>query len=104
MAALFPDPFFHIGGDEVEDTQWKQSARIQGFAKEHGVKTSHELQRYFNQRVEKIVKKHGKSMICWDEVLAPGLASDTVIQSWRGQQSLADAFFLKQKTAYEIQV
>ena len=30
-------------------------------------------------------------MIGWDEVLAPGLASDTVIQSWRGQKSLADA-------------
>src|SRR5258708_24300809 len=25
MAALFPDPYFHIGGDEVDDTQWKKS-------------------------------------------------------------------------------
>jgi hexosaminidase len=91
MAALFPDPFFHIGGDEVEDKQWKQSARIQDFAKDHGFKTSPELQAYFNQRVEKIVKKYGKTMVGWDEVLAPGLDSSTVIQSWRGQQSLADA-------------
>jgi hexosaminidase len=30
-------------------------------------------------------------MVGWDEVLAPGLASDTVIQSWRGAQSLAEA-------------
>ncbi len=35
MAALFPDPYFHIGGDEVEETQWKQSASIQAFAREH---------------------------------------------------------------------
>jgi hexosaminidase len=91
MAALFPDPCFHIGGDEVEDTQWKQSARIQAFAKEHGLKTSHETLAYFTQRVEKIVKKHGKTMVGWDEVFNPGLSNDTIIHSWRGQQSLADA-------------
>jgi N-acetyl-beta-hexosaminidase len=29
MAALFPDRYFHIDGDEVEDTQWKKSPAIQ---------------------------------------------------------------------------
>ena len=32
MAALFPDRYFHIGGDEVDATQWKQSASIQALA------------------------------------------------------------------------
>ena len=91
MAALFPDPYFHIGGDEVDDTQWKNSAAIQKFAREHGLATSQQLHAYFNRRVQQIVQKHGKTMIGWDEVLAPGLAPDTVIQSWRGQESLADA-------------
>src|SRR4029077_3207097 len=74
MAALFPDPYFHIGGDEVEETQWKQSASIQAFAREHQLATSRDLHGYFNQRLQKIVKAHGKTMIGWDEVLAPGLA------------------------------
>src|SRR6185369_17173060 len=43
MVALFPDRYFHIGGDEVEETQWKKSTSIQAFAKEHGMKTSVEL-------------------------------------------------------------
>jgi hexosaminidase len=91
MAALFPDPYFHIGGDEVVETQWKNSASIQAFAREHQLANNHDLQAYFNRRVEKLVKKHGKIMIGWDEVLDPQLASDTVIQSWRGQASLAEA-------------
>ena len=91
MAALFPDPYFHIGGDEVEETQWKRSVSIQAFAREHQLTGSHDLQAYFNRRVEKLVKKHGKIMIGWDEVLGPNLAPDSVIQSWRGQASLAEA-------------
>ena len=72
MAGLFPDPFFHIGGDEVEDAQAKK------------------LQPRFNQRVQALVKKHGKTMAGWDEVLAPGLAPDTLVQSWRGPEALAE--------------
>jgi len=91
MTALFPDRYFHIGGDEVEDTHWKKSESIQAFAKQRGFTTSAELHAYFNRRVQDLLKKHGKTMIGWDEVLAPGMAKDTVIQSWRGPKSLADA-------------
>ena len=41
--------------------------------------------------MQAILKKYGKIMIGWDEVLQPGLASDTVIQSWRGPKGLAAA-------------
>jgi hexosaminidase len=30
-------------------------------------------------------------MVGWDEILQPDLPRDIVIQSWRGQKSLADA-------------
>lgn len=91
MARLFPDAYFHIGGDEVNGKQWESSPAIQAFMKAHGLKTSLELQQYFNLRVEKIVEKNHKIMIGWDEILAPGLPENTVIQSWRGQDSLAAA-------------
>ena len=91
MAKLFPDHYFHIGGDEVNGKEWDANPKIQEFKKSHNVKTNEELQAYFSQGVQKIVTKHGKSVVGWDEVFIPGAPKDIVIQSWRGQQSLAAA-------------
>jgi hexosaminidase len=91
MTQLFPDPYFHIGGDEVNPRAWNQSESIQAFGKEHGLADAPAIQMYFNQRLLKIVQKYGKTMVGWDEILVPGLPTDAVIQSWRGQKSLSEA-------------
>ena len=49
------------------------------------LKNNEGLQAYFSQRVQKMVTKHGKSMVGWDEVFVPALPKDIVIQSWRGR-------------------
>ena len=41
--------------------------------------------------MQKLVTKHGKAVVGWDEVFIPGVPKDIVIQSWRGQASLAEA-------------
>jgi hexosaminidase len=91
MAALFPDEYMHIGGDENEGHQWNKNPQIQAFMKAKGIKDNHGLQAYFNQRMLKILQKLGKKMIGWDEILHPDLPKDTAIHSWRGPKSLADA-------------
>ncbi|HBB97544.1 MAG TPA: beta-hexosaminidase [Blastocatellia bacterium] len=91
MAGLFPDAYMHIGGDENEGKQWDRNPQIQAFMKEKGIKDNHALQAYFNQRILKILQKHHKKMIGWDEILHPDLPQDAVIQSWRGPASLAEA-------------
>ncbi|HEY0349915.1 MAG TPA: family 20 glycosylhydrolase, partial [Pyrinomonadaceae bacterium] len=91
MAGLFPDEYMHIGGDENEGKQWDRNPQIQAFMKEKGIKDNHALQAYFNQRILKILQKHHKKMIGWDEILHPDLPKDAVIQSWRGPASLAEA-------------
>jgi hexosaminidase len=91
MAALFPDAYMHIGGDENEGKQWDRNPQIQAFMKEKGIKDNHALQAYFNKQVLKILQKHGKKMIGWEEILHPDLPKDAVIHSWRGPASLADA-------------
>jgi hexosaminidase len=91
MATLFPDRYFHIGGDEVNGRQWKASESIQAFAKEKSLDGNKALQLYFNRRIEKILEKYGKTPVGWDEILDPGLPAGTVIQSWRGAAPLAEA-------------
>lgn len=91
MAALFPEAYLHIGGDENEGKQWDRNPQIQAFMKKNGIKDNHALQAYFNQRLLKILQKHGKKMIGWDEILQPELPKDAVIQSWRGTSALAEA-------------
>jgi hexosaminidase len=91
MARIFPDHYFHIGGDEVNGKEWEANPKIQAFMKAHGIKNNEVLQAYFSGRVQKLVTKHGKTVVGWDEVLVEGVPKDIVIQSWRGQASLAKA-------------
>lgn len=91
MAHLFPDSYFHIGGDEVNGKQWDANPKIQEFIRSHEMKNNQDLQAYFNEKLQKIVQKHGKIMVGWDEVLHPDLPKTVVVQSWRGQESLAAA-------------
>ncbi|HEV7844261.1 MAG TPA: family 20 glycosylhydrolase, partial [Pyrinomonadaceae bacterium] len=91
MAALFPDAYMHIGGDEVTGKHWRLNPQIQAFMQKKGLKDKQALQAYFNRRVLQILQKHGKLMVGWDEILQPDLPKDIVVQSWRGQKSLAES-------------
>jgi hexosaminidase len=91
MAGLFPDLYFHIGGDECNGKEWDANPAIQEFKRAHGLKDNAALQAWFTSRVQKLVASHHKVMEGWDEVLQPDTPKDVVIQSWRGRDSLLDA-------------
>ena len=105
VAALFPSPYFHIGGDECPKVRWETCPDCQARAKELGIKEKTEkigdktikhtveeqLQSYAVQRVEKYLSAKGKKMIGWDEILEGGLAPGAVVMSWRGTQGGIDA-------------
>jgi len=91
MTALFPDEYFHLGGDENEGSQWRENPKIQTFMKANNLADNCALQNYFHKRVLAMLKKQGKKAMGWEEVLTPGVPQDMIIQSWRGKQSLIDA-------------
>ena len=76
MAKLFPDQYFHIGGDEVNGKQWDANPKIQEFMKSHDIKNNEGLQAYFSQHVQELVVKHGKTPVGWDEILVPGVSKE----------------------------
>lgn len=64
IAALTPGPFFHVGGDEVEKlTSLEYNA--------------------FIERMDGIVRAHGKRLVGWDEVAMADLGPESVVQLWR---------------------
>lgn len=85
MTALFPDEYFHIGGDENEGKHWTENKSIQRFKKKKKLKTNHDLQTYFNIRLEKTLNKLGKKLMGWDEIMTENMPKTSVIHSWRGE-------------------
>lgn len=91
VAALFPGPYIHVGGDECYQGYWEEDKQCQALMKKNNLKNGHELQSYFMKRVEKIVEKKGKKMIGWDEILEGGLAPGAAVMSWRGMEGGIEA-------------
>ncbi len=91
MVDLFPDPYWHIGGDEVPGDQWAENPRIQTFMVDHDLADKHALQAYFNQQLARILAREDRSIVGWDEILHPDLPPGIVIQSWRGMEGLVQA-------------
>ncbi|CAF1450814.1 unnamed protein product [Rotaria magnacalcarata] len=96
MTKLFPDPYFHIGGDEVEGTHWAESPTIQKFMSDHRLINKNGLQAYFNKRVQVMLKKYGKIMIGWEEILDEmhenlTIDNDAIIQSWKSRKALVNS-------------
>ena len=83
LSDVFPDPFIHLGGDEVDPSWWSGDPIIKSFMKENRLSNSIDLQNYFFRRLVEIATALGKTVIGWDEVLHPEMPS-CVVQNWRG--------------------
>jgi hexosaminidase len=91
LAAVFPDQFLHIGGDEVHPAWWSTSAEVQAFMALEGLSQPADLQAWFNRRVAAMVTGLGRRAVAWDEVLHPALPAEVVVQTWRGATQRARA-------------
>lgn len=84
VAALFPCPYIHVGGDECYKGYWKDDPGCQALMKQLGIRHVEDLQGYFMGRVEKILESKGKKLLGWDEILEGGISPNATVMSWRG--------------------
>jgi hexosaminidase len=88
---MFPDPYLHIGGDEVKADHWLANSKIQRLMQQQQLADGHALQAYFNQQLAQLLQQQQRRMIGWDETLHPALPQTTLVQSWQGQDALGAA-------------
>ena len=82
LCPLFPDKYFHIGGDERPQKAWTGSPACKILMQKNKLYTFDDLQYYFIKRVQKIVEKHGKYCCSWEET-GP-LSKESILFSWQG--------------------
>ena len=88
---LFPSKWIHLGADECQKEPWKESPECQKRIADEGLQDERELQTWFLNRVLKILEKHGRIGIGWDEVLEGGLPENIIVQSWQNHEFTAEA-------------
>jgi hexosaminidase len=83
LAAIFPNPYIHVGGDECFKGYWQQDPGCQALMKKLNIRHVEDLQGYFMNRIEEILKAKGKKLLGWDEILEGGISPEATLMSWR---------------------
>lgn len=94
VAALFPNPYIHVGGDECYRGYWEKDPGCQALMKQLNTSESVKLHGYFMSRMEKILNAKGKKLLGWDEILEGGLSPGATVMSWRGVKGGIEAAHL----------
>ncbi len=95
VAGLFPSRYIHVGGDEVDKSDWKKCPKCQARIKKEGLKDENGLQSYVIRRMEKYLNGLNRKLIGWDEILEGGLAPEATVMSWRGESGGIEAAKMK---------
>ena len=81
---IFPSKYIHIGGDEVDRSDWAKSDACKALMQKEGIKDLPALQSFFINRMEKFFNSKGRKMIGWDGILEGGVTKTAIIMYWRG--------------------
>jgi len=85
VAQIFPSSYIHVGGDECYKGFWKEDPGCQVLMKKLNISNVEDLQGYFMNRVEEILKAKGKKLLGWDEILEGDISLEATAMIWHGQ-------------------
>ncbi len=84
VTALFPGPWVHIGGDECPSEQWQTCDRCKALAQKENLPGIDYLQGWLNRWVGDLLKRKGKTLVGWDEILDRDAPEGAIVMAWRG--------------------
>ncbi len=92
LCSLFPAPYIHIGGDEVDTEQWQRCPDCQALMQHMGTDDPRQLEDHFMERVNRILAKHGKYAGVWNEAAASGrFTRKSRVYGWQHVAACLDA-------------
>lgn len=92
ICELFPSEHIHIGGDEVERSQWERCPDCRALMQRLGAESSERLQEYFTGRLAEILTRHGKRPAVWNETVTGGrFTRDCLVYGWENVRACRHA-------------
>lgn len=92
ICELFPSEYIHVGGDEVDVSQWQRCPDCRRLMRQKGITDPHRLEDLFMKRVTEILAAHGKRPAVWNEAAASGeFTRDSRIYGWQHVKDCLDA-------------
>ncbi|MEG1885493.1 MAG: family 20 glycosylhydrolase [Alistipes sp.] len=92
ICQLFPSPFIHVGGDEVDVSQWEQCPDCRALMTREGMTDPHQLEDRFMARMNAILQAHGKLPAVWNEAIGEGtFTRDSRVYGWKNVKACLNA-------------
>ncbi len=76
---LFPSKYINIGGDEAVYTRWEECPDCQALMKREGLSKASELQGWLTDSVARMMARHDRTVIGWEEIITRGNVSTPVV-------------------------
>ncbi len=83
VMAVFPGPYIHIGGDEVNFGNWNKHSLDQALTNSLGISSMQVYQGHFTQQIANWIKSQGRTMIGWSEIMNGGLVTNAALMDWK---------------------
>ncbi len=80
---VFPSPWIHFGGDEVNRAAWNGNPKVAEKLKAEGMTNTQQLEGYFVRRMAQFIKEQGRTPAGWDDIVSSGADASTVVFWWR---------------------
>jgi hexosaminidase len=105
IAAATTDEFFHLGGDEVDQSCWANTPAVQAWMKSVGFTTTDEVYEYFVSNVDQMTINLNRSPVRWEEVwkhFGTDLDQRTVVHAWLSSGALINATSLGYRAIWSV--